>query len=390
MDSTLNWLRTHPLLAGLLFFVGVAVLLAVVLSVLMTRAGQSLRPLAWFYGFLLIVAGPQIVLHLLDARSAGRPARMVEWATVFGPEADPALITDAKRGLDAILADAQEAKISFTAAGTSALAARFGSPAAAANALRIYCQFFQFTAPTGQRYAGQGEWNHVVAAGNELYAWTGPTRDSVLAQSDRALGNAPASRSLSRNKPVMAVFMVINLILAGLWFIKGAAWAARTEPSPGRAPVTAMVLRESLLALNRLNFPAQVTPAADGQTLIVDWRYADAQWLDLMRVHKLSRAVRLTLALDEPTHRVCVRESWSRFDAAAGAGGAQMQWQGAVGIQFFAIERERVFGIQLGPDGRPTGELSQEFAFRSQDLKGPLIRAVTDAGWSWQPVFWGK
>src|SRR5262249_11730560 len=119
----------------------------------------------------------------------------VSWDIVFGPNADPSLITDAKRGLDYILSDALEAKISFNAAGESALAARFANAEAAAAALNRYGSFFQFAKVSGsdaggwtaRRFNGQGEWNHVVVAGNELYAWSGSTKEGVEANHIRAL-----------------------------------------------------------------------------------------------------------------------------------------------------------------------------------------------------------
>ena len=68
--------------------------------------------------------------------------------------------------------------------------------------------------------------------------------------------------------------------------------------------------------------------------------------------------------------------------------GLRLDWKAATGIQFFAFERQRVLGAQLGADGRPTGELSKAYTFNLQELKAPLIEAVTQAGWRWQPLTW--
>ena len=112
---------------------------------------------------------------MLCAGPDGPALQPVAWEVVFGPGADPALITDAKRGLDAILFDATEARLSFNIAGESALAARFESTSAAEAALNRYGSFFRFSEASGsdargwtaRRYQGQGEWNHVVTAGAE-------------------------------------------------------------------------------------------------------------------------------------------------------------------------------------------------------------------------------
>lgn len=439
MDRALIWIRENPAVMGLSVFLFVTVVLTVILGTMMIRAGTSLRPLVWFLGFLAIVAVPQGTVHLLDwlasrrgndaaatgsipeptpvtasTASAADALKPVPWDVVFGPKADPSLITDAKRGLDAILRDASEAKLSFNANGESAMAARFGSPGIAMQALNQYGRFFQFAQSTGsdatgwtaRRFGGQGEWNHVVAVGSELYAWTGPTRESVVFNRERALGPLPAtataaatesgvpgaesqgrvSRRLASNTPIMVMFLAINLTVAVLWFFKGSAWAAREQPQPGSVPASIAELQANLLRLNAHDLPAQIEAAPDGKTLEVNWRYADARWFDLMRVHHMRKTHRLVLSFDEHRKTVRVREYWSAFDASAGPGGLRFHWQTQMGIQFFASEHQRVIGAQIGPDGRPTGELSKAYTFNLQELKQPVAHAVTRAGWTWQPL----
>jgi hypothetical protein len=196
MNQLLHIFREYPAVAGISMFIVISLILAVLLATLMHRAGVSLKPLVFFFGFLAIVGIPQGTVHLLDVMAHRRavletqtssPSAMdlpddgaraastaigalepVAWDIVFGPKADPALITDAKRGLDAILHAADEAKLSFNSSGESALAARFATPLDALRALDKYGTFFQFAQVTGsdeggwtaKRYGGQGEWNH--------------------------------------------------------------------------------------------------------------------------------------------------------------------------------------------------------------------------------------
>jgi hypothetical protein len=429
MERLLTWMRDHPQLAALTFAVTVLVVLLTLFATLMTRSGLSLRPLIWFAGFFAIIAGPQAVVHLLDGLVLRRPTEAssatpsadatpergrsalapVPWATVFGPKADPDLISDPRRGFGAFLGNATDAKLSFNVDGESALAARFPSAADASEALNAYGNFFGFarasgsdaTGWTARRYAGQGEWTHVVAAGPELYAWTGSSRDGVIANRIRALGpvveeasTAPSSRTpelVSSRLRSRVGFMIglvsLNVLAAGLWFFKGSAWSARIDAPLGISAVAAESLRHDLVALNQTKAPAKVTLLPDG-TLEVDWRYADARWFDLMRVHQMKRTHRLVLILDEASRTVRVREYLSAFDASAGAEGLRLAWKAQTGIQFFAFEHKRVTGAQLASDGKPTGELSQAYTFNLQALKHPLIERVTRAGWRWQPVTW--
>ncbi len=101
-----------------------------------------------------------------------------------------------------------------------------------------------------------------------------------------------------------------------------------------------------------------------------------------MRIHKL------VLEFDADAHKVRIREYWSAFDASAGVGGVRLDWKAATGMMFFQVEHTLVIGAQLGPDGKPTGELSKAYTFNLQTLKYPLIEAVTGGGWTWQPVMW--
>lgn len=438
MERLLTWIRDNPQLAAVGFVLVVLAGLLGVFAILMQRSGLSLRPILWFAGFFAIVAGPQAVVHLLDAYvqrsgkletgrvvappAAAAPAPAgpaqatlapVPWATVFGPDADPTLTVDAKIGLAQIVGEADEAKIAFNARGESALAARFASPAAARRALERYGTFFAFAQASGsdaagwtaRRHQGQGEWVHVVTAGSELYAWTAADRATVRANRERALGPIPAaaesavaeqgrppgpelvSRRLTRQTGLMFTIVALNLVAAGLWFFKGSAWAARIDALAVALPADAATLRGALLAVNQTPAPAEVTARPDG-ALEVNWRYADARWFDLMRVHRLKRAHRLVLILDDASRTVRVREYWSAFDASARSDGLRFDWKAATGIQFFAVEHQRVLGAQLGPDGRPTGETSRAYTFNLQELKAPLIAAVTGAGWRWQPVTW--
>jgi hypothetical protein len=432
MERLLQSFREYPAVIGISVFVLVSLVLTMLLGTLMHRAGVSLKPLVFFLGFLAIVGVPQGTIHLLDAWAHHRSRSTspdstdrtppntghldgqippIPWETVFGPNADPSLITDAKRGLDAILSEATDAKLSFNVAGESALAARFKNATAATEALNRYGTFFQFAQASGsdssgwtaKRHNGQGEWAHVIAAQNELYAWTGATRESVLANRTRALGpirdifsdptrstdpsKTRVSNRLSKNLPVMVTFLGINVVLAVGWFFKASAWSTRIAPT-GAQPVDAATLRSLLLAMAPPDSPITVQAAPDGQTLEVSWRYGDARWLDLMRVHRLHRAHKLVLELDAAQRKVRVREFMSAFDASAGADGLRFAWNVSRGMQFFQIEHQRNFGVQLRRDGMPTGDLSNAYTFDLQELKAPAIEAITGAGWIWQPVMW--
>jgi hypothetical protein len=155
----------------------------------------------------------------------------------------------------------------------------------------------------------------------------------------------------------MTAFLVINLALAVFWFFKASASSVRQPPQPGSRPEAVASLRDRLLALNQKEVPVQVTASPNNSdTLEITWRYADAQWLDLMRAHKMRRTHKLVLALNEHSHTARVREYWSAFDASAGPDDLRLNWTAAQGMQFFEFEHRHVFGVQLDTSGKPTGE----------------------------------
>lgn len=436
MERLWQTLREYPAVAGMGVILLVSLGLVLVFGSLMRQAGVSLKPLVFFSGFLAIIVIPQSVIHLLDAlvhrrlsaeqretASVRRPAppaitgeseslTPVSWETVFGAEADPALITEATAGLPEVLAAATEARISFSSRGGSALAARFSSPGATREALNRYTAFFRFSGATGsdsagwtsRRYDGRGEWNHVVRAGNELYAWTGETKESVEAKRVAALGPLPpgpethsdpaalpktsVSKRLTRNTPVMIVVLVLNLTLAVGWFFKASAWAAAVPARAGIRPVEAATLRERLLGLNRDDSLITVSQVSGGNALVVEWRYTDLKWVERIRAQKLSLTHKLVLALDEPARKVRVREYWSALDGSTGPDEWRMIWKQATGMQFFQTGRQRVAGARSKAEVNLRDEVNADSLFTLQEMKTPVIEAVTSAGWDWQPVMW--
>ena len=59
-----------------------------------------------------------------------------------------------------------------------------------------------------------------------------------------------------------------------------------------------------------------------------------------------------------------------------------------MGITFFQVEHQRVFGLQIDQRGRFVPKLSYSYTFDLQEMKAPLISAVTNAGWHWRPTVW--
>jgi hypothetical protein len=156
---------------------------------------------------------------------------------------------------------------------------------------------------------------------------------------------------------------------------------------PGIAPVAAEVLMQRLLGLNEQAIPYTISRGKHANEIVVDWRYADATWLDLMRVHGMRKGYRLVLRFDEDAHNVRAQDRYASFDWSAGRGPdlLSLNWKMSLGITFYEYEHEQVFGLQL-KDGKPTFDLSYAYTFSLNELKQPMIEIIRRSGWNFRPV----
>jgi len=179
-------------------------------------------------------------------------------------------------------------------------------------------------------------------------------------------------------------------VWAGLqFFIFGrvASWAAQVPAASGVEPVATEALMQQLLSIDEQDVPYTLSRGTHANEIVVDWRYADAKWLDLMRIHGMSKGYRLVLRFDDGAHNVRAQDRYASFDWSAGRGPdlLSLNWQMSIGITFYEYQYERVFGLQFR-DGKPTFDLSYAYTFDLNELKQPMIEIVRHAGWNFRPV----
>jgi len=248
----------------------------------------------------------------------------------------------------------------------------------------------------------QGDIAKAVVAGRTLVVLTGPD-DAALAErlrSSRVVSPVPQAAFVPTETatpeardfwlyrpPVLIASVLALVVIASLWFFRGAAWAATVAAREGVLPRPSDALRQQLLGVGELDVPLDVREQSDGR-IAVTWRFADAKWVDLARAHGMRRTHRILLELDERSRTVYPTEQQSRLDWSAGANGGGVEWSTMMGIVFFQLEHQRVFGLQLDERGRFVPKLSYAYTFNLQEMKAPLISAVTEAGWQWRPTLW--
>lgn len=437
----LSFLKANPGVAVSTALLLMGLLVSLLFVLLMRQSGQSLRPIAFFLGLFLIIVLPQMAFHLSQAKwpSTSTPAtrsgvpdtaassavatpsawdhdggRFLHPEQIFGPEVEAELIRDARGIFPDMLGSAQVAQMAMFPSGNTLLAARFAQADDAVRALRGYLAQFQagpFGGDLGQGIdvprGTVGDWARIRLKGSQLKIWTAADAPSLAAfarttdKDVHAQAGADADTDAAAvataaatgvyidprfKQPGMWLFLVLNLTVAVVFFFKGAGWAAREPSGLVATPLAGAELVARLQTVNGLDVPMRVLVGSDGREVTVDWRLADARWLDMARAHRLTRAHRLVLSLDETSHTVRVREFWRGLDASLGADGVRAEWHLARGIQFFRYEHQRVFGLQFDDAGRPQPKLSYAYTFDIQELRQPFQQAVKDAGWTWQPV----
>lgn len=413
-------------------------LVSLLLAGLMARSGVSLKGIAFFAVFFAIVVLPQVAGHLALAvkpptpESSGYALTVAtgqagftivqagdgvrDPARVFGPDHALGQRSDARALFASRMPGLRVADAVHWPSGDSVTALVFGSADEAAAGLLAYLQLYQ-VAPMmdrggvevqGERGLGGGV-VRLRRSGAALLAVTAlvepalqarlatlPLLHTAAAPGARRASAAPTGEPLMpalqplarlfRERLALQVAGVLALVaLASWWFFAGTAWAGRVPAKRGVTPVAAAVLKSRLLAVNQADVPVVVEALPDGR-IAVTWRHADARWLDFAGAHRQQRTHRLLLRLDEANRRVHATEQSTALDAAVALGGASLRWRTELGITFFQVDHHRIIGLQIGPDGRPTGDLSYAWRFSLNELKAPFIAAVTGAGWVWQPV----
>jgi hypothetical protein len=253
--------------------------------------------------------------------------------------------------------------------------------------------FYHFTWPQSGHAAIAG------SVGRTFMLWVAQDRSDV----ERLHAESRAFRMLTpvtrtglgrfvdnvRDWPVArsAAIVAVYTLLVSWFFLRLVPWATEVEPQTVADRASAALLRERLLAVRFLDSPISIVPGHADDELVVDWKYADAKWVDHARAHGMRASHRLILELDDSTRTVRGREFQTESGWDAGLGGASIRWKASWEIVFYQYEHQRVFGLQVGPDGRLQPALEYSYTFNLQEMKDPVIAAVTAAGWRWRQVF---
>lgn len=427
---------------GLLLSIGLlggGALVCLLLGLIMARSGASLRPIYWFGGFFALIVGPQVLGHFYQAvqtiraeapraaamerlahpTSSNAAARSQDARSLFGPDADPQLISDARHSYGDVFANAEFAQFAVLPEGETVLLARYKSDTDAEKAWVEFLRVSGLNQGSGEGDSHRG-YGVTRPVGDRAYAlpmgtlvgiWTGKD-DATIRQRMRAsgfevpsrapLGDVGATDSATSGKTksltgtpkgpwriaLIATALAAYAFIVVLYYFKGAAWAGTHPAKPGVVPVKSAELLARLEGLNPLDVPIQIQRGPESNELFATWRSADTKWIDQARAHGMKHTHRIRMLLDERRGTVHATDYLARLDWSAGHGGANLEWRTGLGIVFFQQKHQRLFGLQLDDQGRFRPEVSYAYTFNLQEMKSPLVDAVTRAGWNWRPTVW--
>jgi outer membrane protein TolC len=155
------------------------------------------------------------------------------------------------------------------------------------------------------------------------------------------------------------------------------------RPDAGTPTAPRVELEQRLLALNNEQVPFAVAPSAESD-LAANWKIVDANWHEIFAKAGLEKSHTILLRLDESKHEARALEEAST-----------VAWEAGVPRLTISIEKTR--GRTLGSKEFGTGyafkgvnplDFGQvyNYRFNVSEMKDPIIKTVTDSGWSYVPV----
>ena len=145
-------------------------------------------------------------------------------------------------------------------------------------------------------------------------------------------------------------------------------------------------VRQRLLALNRETAPYQIRDgSAEGVDLIAEWKIVDARWYEIFAKANLTKVFRIYMKFDEARHEVRAKDEEYT-----------VEWR--AGVPSLSLSASKFSGqktsIEFGTAYAFTEELKPgqvyNYRFNTNEIKNPIQEAVTDCGWTYKGVAFGK
>lgn len=163
-------------------------------------------------------------------------------------------------------------------------------------------------------------------------------------------------------------------------------WFTGTKrPEDGIVPRSPQEVYQALLSVNRPDAPFVVRDGGpEGVDLVSEWRITDPAWYQYFAAVNMSKSFKVHMRLNT-----------SKGEVRAVDRTLEVDWiHGVPQLKFPEVGRGQTKQVEkvwsLGRDKDGDFGVQSEVSFSSSDLKSPLQKATTGAGWTWRGVAFGK
>jgi hypothetical protein len=164
-------------------------------------------------------------------------------------------------------------------------------------------------------------------------------------------------------------------------------WLTSTKrPDEGVAASDLNDVKERILALNRPTAPFQIVDGTDeGVDLIAEWKIVDAQWYEIFAKAGLEKTFRIFMKFDEEAKEVRTKDHEY-----------ELSWEAGVPTMRLSVSKSmgQKQSVQFGTAYAFTEEFRPgqvyKYRFNTGELKKPIQEVVTECGWTYKGVSFGK
>ncbi|NWG03015.1 MAG: hypothetical protein HXY44_09195 [Syntrophaceae bacterium] len=184
---------------------------------------------------------------------------------------------------------------------------------------------------------------------------------------------------------ILIIFLIYAALQFPIWN-RIVGWATVVNPKPEVTPLSESELKRRLLSLNEMDVPFRVSERKDGK-IDITWRLADAKWVGLMTLNKVTKIQVIRLKLSEP-EKACRAVDITK-SVRATADGLKTAFSFDTffsrGVIFGQWEFEKQYGL-IFKNGNFTFDKVYEYKFSYDELKNPIVNVVIQSGWKYKQV----
>lgn len=235
-------------------------------------------------------------------------------------------------------------------------------------------------------YAGANRHGLAWTSGNWVFIAEARSQEALdrLVTESRAggIGEGGVKAGFTKLLMIIGGGVALSVLIFVFVLIKGITRLMTARPQPGVIPVSGLELRDRLLALNSPDRPFTVRDGEESD-LVAEWKIVDSSWWGVFSKAGLKKTYRLLLALDADKREVRAFEEEGAVEWQGGAPAVSYSIQKFRGVNLFRYERGVGYGLKEGT--LEPGKV-YDYRFDVREIKGPVIDAVTAAGWRFAPV----